>query len=551
MIREAIEGALRTNGKFTGEAIVRTPYKPGGGGGKVAGKVTFLVSPIEVAQEVMDQAQRDAEELSRRTVHPALVQAQGRRFQSLDVLGLGPGGAGRLKSDGEGEEDGEEAGRGFSRKGSRRLGRGGDGKFLHDFRLDEAETAATAAAAADNTVSAAWRRGGPSPAPKYRYLVVSDPRVNNESDHDPSDEDAELAVTAPAAGGPQEEISDGEETVEEGEEEAEPVRRQQYDYRLRLDPAKSVGGMAGALLQALSRHLVVLSEVVGPDDLYQAVKVVATARGFLQQQQQQQRSREPQSATADGDGAANVGGRYGTQLGALRQPPQQQRGGKGVMKSLKDKPEPEPASGGELALQVLLPKQPYIRSGGYGSKYGSSGGNGNPSGDMERQRVWRLYSHRVPIVALAGVVPASEAHVRLYVNRTTDARELADRLGPAVVREGQVVLLAAGRDALVVALAAVVRTRSWLAATSNNATPMTATAVATGGFGADLDVAVYPSWCGGAEGGEGTTGPPGGREGKDGGGDVFRMLELLVRLCRGCRPDVRVMGTDELLPPVA
>ncbi|GIM01833.1 hypothetical protein Vretimale_6611, partial [Volvox reticuliferus] len=90
MIREAIEEALRTDdGKLTGEAVVRTPYKPGGGGGKVAGKVTFLVSPIEVAQTLLDQAQRDAEELSRRTVHPALKEAQGRRFQSMDPLGLG------------------------------------------------------------------------------------------------------------------------------------------------------------------------------------------------------------------------------------------------------------------------------------------------------------------------------------------------------------------------------------------------------------------------------------------------------------------------------
>ncbi|GIL77846.1 hypothetical protein Vretifemale_7322, partial [Volvox reticuliferus] len=299
-------------------------------------------------------------------------------------------------------------------------------------------------------------------------------------------------------------VGDRQEEREEDGEEGAP--RQRYDYRLRLDPEKSVGGMAGALLQALSGHLVVLSEVVGPDDLYYAVKVVATARNFLRHQRrgvaaggQGDAAAAPNSIRDSSSGernkAAEGGGYSGASTAGSKQQQQQQQYGTASDKD-------EPGDGGDVALQILLPKKPYIKPRGYGRKSESDDGGGGGV----TERVWRLYSHRVRTLG-----QSVEAPVRLYVNRTSGVQDLADKVGPAVVRDGLVVLQAAGRDAVAVALAAVVRIRSRLASGSRTASasdvgpsggqddapPQQPTAAAAAPFGvhppdADLDVAVYP-----------------------------------------------------------
>ncbi|GIL64414.1 hypothetical protein Vafri_18246 [Volvox africanus] len=525
MIREAIEEALRTDGKLTGEAVVRTPYKPGGGGGKVAGKVTFLVSPIEVAQEVLDQAQRDAEELTRRTVHPALKEAQGRRFQSIDPLGLGSG-FGRESGAGAGGGGSSNLGDGMvgraqsSKEGHGGGARGGGGKFLHDFRDDDVQTEGAAGAGRGAAAGAARRyrfievrprreskvsgdpegreppppeephvQPGPAPSPSFHHQQqrqqwqqssllperqsqlhsaaqpqsaapvapphraqpgsdltsrqtdvptevqplrsTSSPRQQHQPQHRQDDGHQLPQRRWWDAGGSDQQaarVGGGQEEQEGGEESAP---RQRYDYRLRLDPEKSVGGMARALLQALSGHLVVLSEVVGPDDLYFAIRVVATARTLLRQQREK---------TAAGSDAAAMPGSSGGGGGGLRdkgeggysgasaagRKPQQQYG----TASSKD----EPGYFGDLALQVLFPKQPYIKPRGYGRKSGSNDGEGEVT-----ERVWRLYSHRV-----CSLGQGVEAPVRLCVNRTSSVKNLADKLGPAVLRDGLVVLQAAG-----------------------------------------------------------------------------------------------------------
>ncbi|GLC46549.1 hypothetical protein PLESTB_001865600 [Pleodorina starrii] len=693
MIREAIEGARRTEGKLAGEAIVRTPPKPGGGGGKVAGKVTFLLSPVEVAREVLDQAERDARELSRRTIHPALVQAQGRRFQSLDPLGLGSGSGFGGAWEGEGEHGHEQQGakqeqeqEQEQKKGAggpaghgaagRSGGGRGSGKFLHDFRHEDEDVAQGGPAAG---AAAAGRRRAP-PSPKYRFLVVSmsdgdrseAPLADAEPDIAPrtaappppppsppsppplpstqpqrhqqphqartGQQDAatsgpwtqgraatappqpEQRVQRPAApspspqkqqqqqgqqqgqrqrqhqqrqeaqtrrGTPPVAVEEAEDAAEAGraEGDAEEVeveevglaRRQRYDYRLRLDPARSVGGMAGALVQATSRHLVVLSEVMGSDDLYHAVKVVATARTFISQQQQQQQEKHQQEKEKEKGAAGGGGGGNGRRQGPHTTRQQQQRGRQGTTTSRAE--EQSPGGDSDLALQVLLPKQPYIRPRtGYGSdrsRRGDSGSHEDDDDDEGERRVWRLYSHRVP-AALENGAALVEPPVRLYVSRTSDARELAKQLGPAVVREGRVALMAAGRDAVVTALAAVVRTRSWLASRAGAGSggeaggtdagpgprprpprtegllPAPSPAPALPGFvpslGADLDVALYPTWRGPEGGGEGA--------GDGGGGEPsssasLRTLQLVVQLCRGARPDLPVLGADQLVAPPA
>ncbi|KXZ43875.1 hypothetical protein GPECTOR_78g63 [Gonium pectorale] len=246
-------------------------------------------------------------------------------------------------------------------------------------------------------------------------------------------------------------------------------RRQRYDYRLRLDPAAPAQTMAGVLVEALGRHEVVLSEVVGGGELHRALHIIATARELMRQ------------------GRARQGPPV---------PPQDQDLDLG--RSLP----------GDLGVQVLLPKQPYIRSRqrNGGSEGSDSDRNGGGAGGS---RVWRLYTHRVPAAAVSGgeggggsgggggrarlVVPA-EPPVRLHVTGEQTAREVADVLGPAVVRDGQVALLADG----------------------------------------DGDVGGGDN--GGAGEGKGTAGGAGG-------------LRLLVRLCRGSRPDVPVLGQDEMLMP--
>ncbi|GLI67777.1 hypothetical protein VaNZ11_012032 [Volvox africanus] len=644
MVREAIEEALRTDGKLTGEAVVRTPYKPGRGGGKVAGKVTFLVSPIEVAEEVLEQAQRDAKELNRRTVHPALKEAQGRRFQSIDPLGLGSG-FGRGSGAGGG---GSSKGGAQARKEDHEGGaKGGGGKFLHDFRDDERQMGG-AAGAGGGAASGAPRRyqfievrtrggskvsgdpesreplpqvepraqPGPAPSPSSHHRQQQQqPRQQQSSLHPEQQSQSAAPLGAPRqvqpgsdltsrtdgprevqplrltsfprqqhqprrqqdeghqlpqmqwwdAGGDDQQADRVEARQEEQEGGEESAPRQRYDYRLRLDPEKSVGGMARALLQALSGHLVVLSEVVGPDDLYTAVRVVATARTLLRQQQEKiaaggDAAAMPCSSSGSGGGLKNKGeGGYSGASAAGRKP--QQQYGTAWAKD-------EPRDCGDLALQILFPKQPYIKPRGYGRKAGSNDGRGEVM-----ERVWRLYSHRVCPLG-QGV----EAPVRLCVNRTSSVKNLADKLGPAVLRDGVVILQAAGRDAVGVALEAVVRTRSWLASgskaasttaarqpcgqdeappqhTFSAAAPSAPSPVVINPPGADLDVAVYTSWsrADGADVDRGTDdegdrgGPTWG--GISGGQGDFRCLQLLVRLCRGSRPDLPVLGTDELLPP--
>ncbi|GFR50086.1 hypothetical protein Agub_g12230, partial [Astrephomene gubernaculifera] len=306
--------------------------------------------------------------------------------------------------------------------------------------------------------------------------------------------------------------------------------RQRYDYRLRLHPGKPVATLAGVLIKSLHRHCVVLSEVSCPEHLYHAIKVIATARAIWQQQRQGQGHVQGQQGQEQPHTGQQVGSTAGqgssNNTRAKQQQTQRQhhqgRGRPPAAATAAASPGGAEGSGGSLsapgadiALQVLLPKQPYIRprrddlggvsapgmvrlsTGGRGGGAAAADGcasgmedddGGSGGGSRQRwhhgwqqqqsrqqddSRVWRLYSHAVVLPAgydesikhaeaascsAAGSARTAAAAAAggggrdlvqvMYVRSMSTPREVAAQLGPAVVREGAVVLLAAGRDAV-------------------------------------------------------------------------------------------------------